>query len=244
MSQAIQDFKKAIEDSQRIVFFGGAGVSTESGIPDFRSANGIFMQETHSHYRPEEVISAGFFEQYPQVYFDFHFDKLVYPKAQPNPGHRFMAQLEQTGKDVTIVTQNIDGLHQKAGSSRVYELHGTVLDNYCLTCGKHYRLDDLEKDAQGIPRCPIDGGIVRPNIVMYGEGLDPETLTGAIRAIAQADLLIVAGTSLVVYPAAGLIDYFRGDHLVVINKTPLRGIRQDAIVFEDSLSHIFKQVMA
>lgn len=239
MTEKIQKFKDMIKDSQKIVFFGGAGVSTESGIPDFRSADGIFMQETGHEYSPEQVISHSFFQLYPKVYFDFHFDKLVYPEAQPNLAHTFLVDLEKQGYDVSVVTQNIDGLHQKAGSTKVFELHGTVYDNYCLSCGRRFKVDELVKDDQGIPRCPDDNGIVRPDIVMYEEGLDQTTIMGAIQAIREADMLIVAGTSLIVYPAASFVDYFHGKHMVVINKTPIRVSRSDVLVFEDSISNIF-----
>lgn len=238
----IQQFKQALNDSKKIVFFGGAGVSTESGIPDFRSANGIFMQETNSEFSPEQIISHSFFKRYPKHYFDFHFDKLVYPDAQPNLAHTFLRTLEDSGKDVTVVTQNIDGLHQLAGSSNVLELHGTVINNYCLECNENYSLKDLILDEQGIPRCPNDGGIVRPDIVMYEEALDANTIESAIQAIRSADMLIVAGTSLSVYPAAGFVDLFQGKYLVVINKTPLRKVREDAIVFEDSINNVFNKI--
>ncbi|MCE4956256.1 NAD-dependent protein deacylase [Macrococcoides caseolyticum] len=239
---SIQQFENALKHSKRIVFFGGAGVSTESGIPDFRSANGIFMQETNSEFTPEQIISHSFFKRYPKQYFDFHFEKLVYPDAQPNLAHIFLKNLEEAGKDVTVVTQNIDGLHQEAGSTNVLELHGTVINNYCIECNTHYGLDELVRDQEGIPRCPNDGGIVRPDIVMYEEALDGATIEAAIQAISNADMLIVAGTSLSVYPAAGFVDLFRGKHLVVINKTPLRAVRHDAIVFEDSISNVLKKV--
>lgn len=238
----IQQFNQALTDSKSIVFFGGAGVSTESGIPDFRSANGIFMQETNSECSPEQIISHSFFKRFPKQYFDFHFDKLVYADAQPNFAHTFLKTLEERGKEVTVVTQNIDGLHQLAGSSKVLELHGNVINNYCLECNENYSLEDLIQDEHGIPRCPKDGGIVRPDIVMYEEALDTHTIDEAIQAISSADMLIVAGTSLSVYPAAGFVDLFHGKYLVIINKTPLRSVRQDAIVFEDSISNVFKKI--
>lgn len=238
----IQLFVQALKSSQKIVFFGGAGVSTESGIPDFRSANGIFMQETNSEFSPEQIISHSFFKQYPKAYFDFHFDKLVYPNAQPNFAHTFLKSLEDQGKDVTVVTQNIDGLHQAAGSKTIFELHGNVTNNYCIACNENYILNELVRDDDGIPRCPKDGDIVRPDIVMYEEVLDGATIESAIQAIASADMLIVAGTSLSVYPAAGFVDLFHGKHLVIINKTPLRSVRHDAIVFEESISNVFKKV--
>ncbi|MGV2875014.1 NAD-dependent protein deacylase [Macrococcus capreoli] len=239
---SIQQFKDALQNSKSIVFFGGAGVSTESGIPDFRSANGIFMQETNTEFTPEQIISHSFFKRYPEQYFDFHFEKLVYPDAQPNLAHTFLKTLEDEGKAVTVVTQNIDGLHQAAGSTNVLELHGTVINNYCVECNTNYNLDELMLDHNGIPRCPKDNSIVRPDIVMYEETLDGATIEAAIQAITNADMLIVAGTSLSVYPAAGFVDLFQGQHLVVINKTPLRAVRHDAIVFEDSISNVFKKV--
>ncbi|WP_414055122.1 NAD-dependent protein deacylase [Macrococcus equi] len=238
----IQQFEDALKISTKIVFFGGAGVSTESGIPDFRSASGIFMQETNSDYSPEQIISHSFFKRYPKQYFDFHFEKLVYPDALPNLAHTYLKTLEDSGKEVTIITQNIDGLHQAAGSTNVLELHGTVKNNYCLECNENYTLDELKLDHDGIPRCPKDGGIVRPDIVMYEEALDSNTIEQAIQAIKQADMLIVAGTSLSVYPAAGFVDLFQGENLVVINKTPLRTVRYDALIFEDSISNVFKKL--
>lgn len=224
LAKQIQDLQDRLAQAHKIVFFGGAGVSTESGIPDFRSADGIFDQVSGCRYTPEEVISHDFAHRQPQIFFDFYFDKLVYPDAAPNLAHTFLKGLEDRGKELTVITQNIDGLHQKAGSSRVYELHGSVLRNYCLSCGRKYSLDQAMalRDIQGIPQCPQDGGIVRPDVVLYQEGLDPEVLSQSIQAISRADLLIVAGTSLAVYPAAGLIGYFQGDHLVTINKSPLQ----------------------
>ena len=237
-----EQLQEAINNSHRIVLFGGAGVSTESGIPDFRSANGIFMQNSGIEYRPEEIISYSFYKQHPKEFFDFHFQKLVYEEAEPNITHTFMADLEINGKDVTIVTQNIDGLHQKAGSQKVLELHGNVFEYYCEACGEEYTLNNISRDGDGIPRCKYDQGIVRPNIVMYEETLNLETLNQSIQAISQADLLIVAGTSLVVYPAAGLLHYFNGDNLVVINKTPLNIVKENALFFEKNLSEVFKQL--
>lgn len=238
----IEKLQQQINESQRIVFFGGAGVSTESGIPDFRSAEGIFVQDTGCQYAPEEIISRSFFEQHPKVFFEFYFDKLIYPNAKPNSTHQFIADLESVGKEVNVITQNIDGLHQDAGSSKVHELHGTVRDNYCLNCHDHFAIEELEKDSDGIPRCPHDSGIVRPNIVLYQEGLDEDVLNSAVKAIQEADMLIIGGTSLVVYPAAGLVNYFSGDNLVVINKTLLQASQQGALTFEDTLSNVFNQL--
>lgn len=238
---AIKQLSQYIDESEKIVFFGGAGVSTESGIPDFRSAEGIFMQKTGNQYSPEQIISHTFFVNHPQEFYEFYFDKLIYPEARPNTAHLYLADLEKAGKEVTIVTQNIDGLHQDAGSTNILELHGSVRENYCLQCGREYSLDELVRDGEGIPRCQVDGEIVRPNVVLYEEGLDSEILENSIQAISQADMLIIAGTSLAVYPAAGLVNYYQGDKLVVINKSLLPSTRK-ALVFEDSLGNVIGQV--
>lgn len=239
MEDKLQAFQRQLAASNKVVFFGGAGVSTASGIPDFRSATGLFMQATGKNFTAEEIISRSFFERYPEEFFEFYFDKLIYPEAKPNLAHEFLVELEKAGKDVTVVTQNIDGLHQKAGSQRVLELHGTVLDNYCLLCDRHYSLEELTRDEKGIPRCKEDHGIVRPDIVLYEEGLNQQTIEAAITAIEEADMLIVAGTSLIVYPAAGLINYFKGKHFVVINKTPIHTYLPNALVFESTLNEVF-----
>lgn len=238
----IEQFADMINQSQKIVFFGGAGVSTESGIPDFRSSKGLYSQTYQRNLPAETIISHSFYKEHPAEFFDFYFEHLVFEEARPNVAHQFIADLEGDGKEVSVVTQNIDGLHQMAGSLQVYELHGSVLDNYCENCGTYYAYADLELDEMGIPRCLKDRGIVRPDIVLYEEQLDSETLFRAIHAINQADLLIVAGTSLAVYPAPGLIDYYRGDNLVIINKTPLHLIQTDALIFEDRIAHVFEQL--
>ena len=204
-----------MKESRKIVFFGGAGVSTESGIPDFRSADGIYHQKYR--YSPEQVVSHSFFMQYPEVFYEFYKDKMMALEAKPNPAHRKLAELEATGKLTAVVTQNIDGLHQAAGSKRVYELHGSIHRNYCMKCGKFYDAQHV-KSSEGVPRCEC-GGMIKPDVVLYEEGLDPATVRGAVEAISDADTLIIGGTSLVVYPAAGFIDYFNGKHLVVINKS-------------------------
>lgn len=240
--EKISMLEKAIKKSEKIVFFGGAGVSTESGIPDFRSADGIFMQETSIEHSPEEIISIDFFNKYPKQYFKFHFDKLVYPHAQPNIAHRFITKLEQQGKDVTVVTQNIDGLHQSAGNSKVLELHGNVQTNYCTHCKKVFQLEELSMDKDGIPRCPHDDHIVRPDIVMYGEALNSSVITEVITAIQNADMMIIAGTSLVVYPASTFVDFFNGETLAVINKTSLRTVRSDALIFEDYIGEVLNAI--
>lgn len=206
-----------IDESHRIVFFGGAGVSTESGIPDFRSVDGLYHQSYA--YPPETIISHSFFLQDPEEFFRFYKAKMLYLDARPNAAHRKLAQLEQAGKLAGVVTQNIDGLHQAAGSRAVFELHGSVHRNYCEKCGKFYDLDHM-LHTTGVPRCNC-GGIIKPDVVLYEEALNEKVMDGAVSAIAQADLLIVGGTSLNVWPAAGLINYFRDGRLVLINKSPV-----------------------
>ena len=205
-----------------IVFFGGAGVSTESGIPDFRSPDGLYAQK-YPH-PPEQMISRSFFDAHPAEFFDFYCDRMLALDAQPNPAHRKLAELERAGTLAAVITQNIDGLHQTAGSERVFELHGSVHRNFCMDCRTPYGVRELlaarEAGADGVPRCPACGGIIKPDVVLYEEPLDEHTLSGAIDAISGAALLIVAGTSLSVYPAAWLIDFFHGSHLVIVNRTP------------------------
>lgn len=212
----VEQLEQIIRESDRIVFFGGAGVSTESGIPDFRSVDGLYHQQYD--YPPEEILSHHFFQEKPEEFYRFYRAKMLVKGAKPNAAHRRLARLEQEGKLTAVVTQNIDGLHQAAGSKRVYELHGSVHRNHCTRCGRFYGLEAIE-ESRGIPRCSC-GGIIKPDVVLYEEGLEEETVSGAIQAIRKADTLIVGGTSLTVYPAAGFLGYFRGDHLVVINKTP------------------------
>ncbi len=209
-------------DEGGVVFFGGAGVSTESGIPDFRSEDGLYRQ--HYAHPPEEIISRSFFDAHPEEFFRFYHDRMVYPLAQPNAAHRKLAQLEREGELTAVITQNIDGLHQAAGSVNVFELHGSVHRNACMRCGEPMSLTRLMEigahDSGALPLCPFCGGLVKPDVVLYGEPLDGKVIDGSVRAIASADTLIVAGTSLAVYPAAGFLDYFSGSHLVVINRTP------------------------
>lgn len=238
----IKQLNQQILEAQKIVFFCGAGVSTESGIPDFRSDEGVYSQETGLNYSAEEIISHSFFSQHPKEFFDFYFKKLVYPQAKDNSSHQFMANLEKQGKDVTVITQNIDGLHQLAGSSKVLELHGSVLDNYCVDCFTAYNITELQKDDQGIPRCLKDGGIVRPKVVLYQEQLDTTVIELAIEALQKADLLIIAGTSMTVYPAAGLVNYFKGDQIAVINKSAVSVNHVHALVFKDTLANVFSQL--
>ena len=209
--------EQILEKSRNLVFFGGAGVSTESGIPDFRSVDGLYHQKFK--YPPEVMLSHSFFESHTAEFFDFYRQKLIVHGAKPNPAHLRLARLERQGKCRAVVTQNIDGLHQAAGSRVVYELHGSTLRNYCTRCGKFYPVSFIEQ-AAGVPRCTECGGIVKPDVVLYEEGLDEATMENAVEAIRRADTLIIGGTSLAVYPAAGLIRYFRGDELVIINKQP------------------------
>ncbi len=204
-----------IDDSQRIVFFGGAGVSTESGIPDFRSADGIYRQKYQ--YSPEQIVSHSFFVRDTEAFYEFYKSKMMFLEAKPNPAHIKLAQLESAGKLTAVITQNIDGLHQAAGSQEVYEIHGSIHRNYCQKCGKFYDVAYV-KNSEGVPRCQC-GGVIKPDVVLYEESLDSSLIEKSIRAISQADTLIIGGTSLVVYPAAGFIDYFHGKHLVVINKS-------------------------
>ena len=212
--QEISALQEIIDESAHIVFFGGAGVSTESGIPDFRSEDGLY-HEKYS-YPPEQIISHSFFLTKPEVFYRFYKEKMLCLDAEPNAAHRKLAELEQAGKLKAVVTQNIDGLHQKAGSKMVYELHGSIHRNYCLSCHKFYPAKFI-KESDGVPHCSC-GGVIKPDVVLYEESLDGKTIEDAVTAITNADTLIIGGTSLVVYPAAGFIDYFRGKHLVLINK--------------------------
>ena len=234
----LEKLKRWVLESQRIVFFGGAGVSTESGIPDFRSVDGLYSQKFD--YPPETIISHSFYERRPEYFFRFYREKMLPLGFEPNVTHQVLARWELEGKLSAVVTQNIDGLHQKAGSKVVYELHGSVLRNYCTRCGKFHSAEFV-KEASGIPRCGC-GGIVKPDVVLYEEGLDQNTIEKSVRAIARADLLIVAGTSLTVYPAAGLINYYRGDRLVLINRDETPYDRYADLVFHESLGEIFSQL--
>ena len=222
----VEMLKKWVEESNNIVFFGGAGVSTESGIPDFRSTDGLYHQEYA--YPPETILSHTFYKRNPEEFWRFYRNKMLYLQAQPNAAHKKLAQWEREGKLRAIVTQNIDGLHQKAGSKNVLELHGSVHRNYCEQCGKFYTAEDILRTT-GIPRCSC-GGPIKPDVVLYEEGLDQRTILRAVEAIQKADVLIIGGTSLVVYPAAGLVQYYEGNKLVVINKTPLDNAGADLTV--------------
>ena len=211
----IEALQKMINESKRMVFFGGAGVSTESNIPDFRSADGLYQEEYL--YPPEQVVSHTFFMKKPELFYDFYKNKMMFLDAKPNKAHLTLAKLEQMGKLSAVITQNIDGLHQMAGSQKVLELHGSIHRNYCMKCGRFYDAKYV-KESHGIPRCDC-GGMIKPDVVLYEEGLDDTVIREAVREIREADMLIIGGTSLVVYPAAGFVDYFHGKHLVVLNKS-------------------------
>lgn len=238
MNESIEALKSWVSQSKNIVFFGGAGVSTESGIPDFRSVDGLYSQ--HFEYPPETIISHSFYKRNPSYFFRFYREKMLPLGFDPNITHKKLAQWEAEGRLSAVVTQNIDGLHQKAGSRRVYELHGSVLRNYCVKCRKFYPAEFI-RDCPDVPRCTC-GGIVKPDVVLYEEGLDTRTLEGAVEAIANADLLIVAGTSLTVYPAAGLIRCYRGNRLVLINRDETPYDAYADLVIHDSLGKVFGEM--
>jgi NAD-dependent deacetylase len=217
-----EELKKIIDNSKRIVFFGGAGVSTESNIPDFRSETGLYNAQREYGYSPEQMLSHSFFVQKTEVFYDYYKNNLIYRDAMPNRAHLALAKLEEEGKLIGVVTQNIDGLHQKAGSKKVFELHGSVMRNFCMKCGKAFDLDYVMDESHctvGVPKCDCCGGIVKPDVVLYEEPLDSDVIEGAVDAISRADTLIIGGTSLAVYPAASFIHYFRGDKVVLINKS-------------------------
>ena len=236
---AYEALQKMIDKSKRIVFFGGAGVSTESGIPDFRSQDGLYHQKYD--YPPETILSHTFFEQHPEEFFRFYRDKMLPLEAKPNAAHLKLAEWEREGRLLAVVTQNIDGLHQAAGSQHVYELHGSIHRNYCQSCGKAYSPEYIRDSRERVPHCTC-GGRIKPDVVLYEEGLDNDVLSGAVHAIRQADLMIVAGTSLTVYPAAGLIHYFRGQHLVLINRDMTPMDHQCDLVIHDSVGKVLSSV--
>ena len=228
MTDEIKKLKEWTDESRNIVFFGGAGVSTESGIPDFRSTDGLYNQQYD--YPPETILSHSFYAAQPEEFFRFYRDKMLYLDAQPNAAHKKLAQWEAEGKLRAVITQNIDGLHQKAGSKTVLELHGSVLRNHCQRCGAFYGVETVQS-SRGVPRCRC-GGVIKPDVVLYEEGLDQDVMAAAVSAIRHADVLIIGGTSLTVYPAAGLVRYYRGDKLAVINKTALPGAGADLTIRE------------
>ncbi len=242
MSEQIQELADILKGSDNIVFFGGAGVSTESNIPDFRSSNGLWNEKLQINFTPEQLVSHTFYMRYPDDFFAFYKDKLIYPDAKPNAAHKALARLEEMGKLKAVVTQNIDGLHQAAGSKTVYELHGSVLRNYCESCHAFYD-EKFILESEGVPTCPKCGGRVKPDVVLYEEGLDQNIINRSVEAIENADTLIIGGTSLVVYPAAGLIQYFRGKHLILINKSETNADRRADLVIHDSIGKVLGEAL-
>ncbi len=234
----MKSLQEIIDGAKRLVFFGGAGVSTESGIPDFRSVDGLYSQRYA--YPPETILSHSFFEVRPAEFFEFYRDRMLFPNAKPNKAHTWLARFEETGRLTGVVTQNIDGLHQAAGSRRVFELHGSVHRNYCMDCGKFFPMETI-LHSTGIPRCEC-GGVIKPDVVLYEEGLDDATVRGALRVISQADVLIVAGTSLTVYPAAGFLDAFSGRHLILINRDPTPADGRAELVIHDKVGEVLDAI--
>ena len=239
MNENTEKLCRMIDESDNIVFFGGAGVSTESGIPDFRSVDGLYNQKYK--YPPETMLSHSFFVAHPEEFYQFHRDKLVCPDAKPNAAHRKLAELERAGKLKAVVTQNIDGLHQAAGSVNVLELHGSTHRCYCMKCHTQYP-ESAINDSEGVPRCTVCGGIIRPDVVLYEESLDQETMEAALLAISRCDVLIIGGTSLVVYPAAGLIQYYQGSKLVLINRDATPYDRKADLVIHDSIGKVLDAI--
>ncbi|MCQ2499649.1 MAG: NAD-dependent protein deacylase [Lachnospiraceae bacterium] len=240
----IETLKQWIDESQKIVFFGGAGVSTESGIPDFRSKDGLYNQHDvqFDMYQPEYLLSHTCLVKEPEVYYEFHRQKMDTRKIEPNNAHKYLAKLEEMGKLLGVVTQNIDGLHQKAGNIKVYEIHGSALRNYCLKCGKKYDESYIFESKESVPHCECDG-IIRPDITLYEEGLPEKAVSEAVDAISTADMLIIGGTSLTVYPAASFINYFRGKYIVVINQTELQFKQQgDVLIIKERIGEVFTQL--
>lgn len=238
MDSSIAELNEIIKENDHIVFFGGAGVSTESGIPDFRSQDGLYNQKYK--YPPETIVSHTFFVQKTEEFYEFYKDKMIALWAEPNAAHKKLAELETAGKLTAVITQNIDGLHQKAGSKKVYELHGSVHRNYCQKCGKFYTAEDIMQ-KEGVPYCEC-GGLIKPDVVLYEEGLDSNVISGSIKAISEANVLIIGGTSLAVYPAAGFIDYFRGKHLIVINKSQTQKSVGATLTIQQPIGEVFSQI--
>lgn len=239
--EQIEQLKKAIDEARKIVIFSGAGLSTNSGIPDFRSADGLYNQKEGYKVAPEEIISHSYFYQYPEEFFKFYFEKMIYPNALPNVAHKYFADLERHGKDVKVVTQNIDSLHQMAGSTDVIELHGSVMRNYCTKCHKFYPLKDIYNKECKVPYCKC-GGIIKPDVVLYEEPLNEDAIERAISAISDADMLIIVGTSLTVYPAAGFIRYYRGDKLVLLNKSETQYDSYANIAIHDDIKNVIEEL--
>ncbi|QFJ54157.1 NAD-dependent protein deacylase [Pseudobutyrivibrio xylanivorans] len=241
----IEKLKEMIDDSQKIVFFGGAGVSTESGIPDFRSKDGLYNQHDvrFDMYQPEYLLSHSCLMHEPKVYFEFHRQKMDTRNIEPNNAHKYLAKLEEMGKLIGVVTQNIDGLHQKAGSHKVYEIHGSALRNYCMNCGTSYPVDYIFDSKDDIPKCDYCGGVVRADITLYEEGLPEDQVEGAITAISSADMMIIGGTSLTVYPAASFVNYFHGKYLVVINQSDINVRKaENTLIIHERIGEVFTEL--
>lgn len=243
MNESIQTLHKILQNSRKLCLFTGAGISCPSGIPDFRSADGLYNQQNGLNIPPEQIISRSFFDKHPDLFYAFYKSKMLYPQAQPNAAHRYFADLEKQGKDISVVTQNIDGLHTAAGNSKVYEIHGSVLRNFCMNCRKPFGVEAITESA-GIPRCDRCGGIIKPDVVLYEEPLDEYTVQQAVNAIANADTMVIIGTSLVVYPAASYVRYFRGENLVILNKTATEYDRLASLTIYEDIVHVVKQLKA
>lgn len=238
-----ESLKKIIDETDNIVFFGGAGVSTESSIPDFRSANGLYKTKNNYQYPPEIMLSHSFFKAHTEDFFEFYFAKMIFKDAKPNAAHYALAKLEKMGKLKAVITQNIDGLHQAAGSKNVLELHGSVHRNYCVKCGVSYDLDYMLANSDGVPKCSHCGGIVKPDVVLYEESLDLDVMDRAVKYIREADVLIIGGTSLVVYPAAGMIQYYNGNKLILINKSTTSYDKRANLIIHDSIGKTLGDVI-
>ncbi len=243
MDGKLQALYTILQNSQKLCIFTGAGISCPSGIPDFRSADGLYNQKSGLNIPPEQIISRSFFDRHPDLFYDFYKSKMLYPQAQPNAAHRYFADLEKQGKDVSVVTQNIDGLHTAAGSSKVYEIHGSVLRNFCMDCRKPFGVEAVSESA-GIPHCDRCGGMIKPDVVLYEEPLDDCTVQKAVNAIANADTMVIIGTSLVVYPAASYVRCFRGEQLIILNKTATEYDRLATLTIYDDIVHVVQQLKA
>jgi NAD-dependent deacetylase len=238
----IEKLTQILKMSNEVVFFGGAGVSTESNIPDFRSEKGLYRAQSNYGYPPEEMLSSGFFRRKTDIFYDYYRKNILFTEAEPNDAHYALAKLEQMGKLKAVITQNIDGLHQKAGSKEVLELHGSIYRNYCMKCKTTYSVEDIQK-ISGIPKCHICDGIVRPDVVLYGESLDYDVIDRSLEHISKCEVLIIGGTSLVVYPAAGFINYFKGKHLILINKDATPFDQKADLVINEPIGKVMKEIM-
>lgn len=242
LENSIEKLRDIILNSRRLCVFTGAGISVPSGIPDFRSASGLYNQADPSGYAPEEIISHTFFQKHTELFYQFYREKMIFENALPNPAHLYFAELEKNGKDVSIVTQNIDGLHLKAGSQKVFEIHGTVYKNHCIQCGKFFDLSAVVHAPQTVPHCDRCGGIIKPDVVLYEESLNDAVVQQAVQSIHAADTLLVVGTSLSVYPAASFLQFFSGNHLAVINKTKTSAPVHGALEIYDDIIHVIEQL--